>query len=85
MNIEQLSGPAITEALRTSPVASRCELEGVRLLVLQDGRILANDAGHRCTVRGSVRDALTPHQLARSGALGERFRSRGLLAGLTGT
>lgn len=79
MIIEQLSRAATADALSTSAVAGRVELEGVGLLVLHDGRILVNEPTQRCTVRGSTREAHTLHQLARIGALGQRLRSRGLL------
>lgn len=81
MIIEQLSTEAAGEAMRTSALTGRVDLGGVSLLVLQNGRILMDEAKHRCTVHGSTQEALTPHQLAQSGELGQRLRTRGLIPG----
>ncbi|WP_295389748.1 hypothetical protein [uncultured Thiodictyon sp.] len=83
MIIEQLSKQAVAETLATSVVTGRFDLEGVGLLVLEDGRILLNEANHQCTVRGSAQKPLTPYQLAQSSGVGYRLWARGLITGAT--
>lgn len=79
MIIEQLSKQAVAQTLASSVVTGHFDLEGVGLVVLQDGRILRSEANRQCTVRGSAQAPLTPYQLAQSSAVGYRLRDRGLI------